>query len=217
MNRVGQSIARPQSGQVKERIQAAEPELPLHAERFLSRLQTHFPTARDARAWDDTDTLTYGRQVIALSELQTREVFFLLTERHTFRPSVAHVNAVVREVTCGQANDATAISDMRIMRTAEEVKTYLHGPPDYSLPALTCPDEFIQRSGREQARRDIAALRGKESTLKGQNTNRLKKPLDKGDYIPDTAEDRAERAARRQLLHAQAVQLMAMELEIVSP
>lgn len=70
-------------------------EFPAHAQRFLERLQTSWPPS----AWDEeTDTVAYARQVLKLTREQAREVYYRLRERHTFRPSVAEVCAVVDEL-----------------------------------------------------------------------------------------------------------------------
>ena len=70
-------------------------EFPSHVERFLELLQTSWPTA----SWDEeTDTVAYGRQVVHLSREQTREVYYRLRERHTFRPSVAEVHTLIGEL-----------------------------------------------------------------------------------------------------------------------
>lgn len=72
-------------------------EFPPHVERFLELLQTSWPTTAP---WDEeTDTVAYGRQVIPLTREQTREIYYRLRERHTFRPSVAEVRIVVDEMT----------------------------------------------------------------------------------------------------------------------
>lgn len=71
------------------------PEFPSHVERFLELLQTSWPTA----PWDEkTDTVAYGRQVLRLTPEQTREVYYRLRERHTFRPSVAEVHTLIGEM-----------------------------------------------------------------------------------------------------------------------
>lgn len=75
------------------------PELPAHVKTFLSVLVTHFAQAADAREWDQHDEIHYARQVLMLTREQTRDVFRVLRERHTFRPSVAEVKTVVGEMT----------------------------------------------------------------------------------------------------------------------
>jgi hypothetical protein len=73
------------------------PQFAPHVERLLELL-------REGRTWpqkdwdEATDTVAYGRQLIALTKEQSREVYYRLRERHTFRPSVAEVRVVVDEL-----------------------------------------------------------------------------------------------------------------------
>lgn len=80
-----------------ERPASHRPQFAPHVERLLELL-------REGRTWpqkdwdEATDTIAYGRQLIALTSEQAREVYYRLRERHTFRPSVAEVRAVVDEL-----------------------------------------------------------------------------------------------------------------------
>jgi hypothetical protein len=74
-----------------------QPQFAPHVERLLELL-------REGRTWpqkdwdEATDTVAYGRQLIGLTKEQSREAYYRLRERHTFRPSVAEVRVVVDEL-----------------------------------------------------------------------------------------------------------------------
>ena len=139
-------------------------EFPSHVERFLELLQTSWPTA----SWDEeTDTVAYGRQVVHLSREQTREVYYRLRERHTFRPSVAEVHTLIGEL-IDSAPIAAEVAAYTITMSPQTAAAVLADPdatPENqaiarkvlgTLPALPATGEG---PGRSRAREILNNLR----------------------------------------------------------
>jgi hypothetical protein len=139
-------------------------EFPPHVERFLELLQTSWPTA----PWDEeTDTVAYGRQVLRLSREQTREVYYRLRERHTFRPSVAEVHTLIGElidsapiaaevaahaITMSPQTAAAVLADPNASQENQAIARKVLG----AVPALPATGEG---AGRSRAREILNNLR----------------------------------------------------------
>lgn len=127
------------------------PRYPERVEQFLSFLRSDWPDTATS-CWDDEkDGIAYARQVLTLSQMDMTEVYFRLRERHTFRPSVAEVRAVVDELLT-QTNPTHKLTDAEIkMRT-------VHTMPRALPSAANGPH-------REAARREIARRRAQANLV----------------------------------------------------
>ncbi len=156
--------ALPTTARSVERKPEHHAEFPPHVERFLELLQTSWPTA----PWDEkTDTVAYGRQVFRLTPEQAREVYYRLREKHTFRPSVAEVHALVHELidSVPIAAEVAAATITMSPQTAAAILAAPNSSPENqaiarkvmgTLPALPSTGEGV---GRSRAREILNSLR----------------------------------------------------------
>jgi hypothetical protein len=84
----------------------------------IAIIKTKFPASAEF-PWDVADTLSYGRVVERVGEINKTALVQLLRERHTFRPSVAEVKSAVDSITSENAPlllDGHTVATRRIVR-----------------------------------------------------------------------------------------------------